>query len=149
MASTYLPTLNWPIYSGWTAYTPVIPKVYWDVYSQEQRIKWLFCNTDKLQHYMDYIAELTNEWVLEYSEGVQEELDNFSALIESGYKEALNAWIERDLPDVIAKAIKMVFFGLTMDGYFCAYIPKSWQGIQFDTIMDYSSDNYGHLVLKY
>lgn len=149
MATTYLPTLNWPIYSGWTAYTPVIPKVYWDVYSQEQRIKWLFCNTDKLQHYMDYIAELTNQWVLEYSEGVQEQLDNFAALIEAKFKPALDEWMQKCLPDYIEQAIKMVFFGLTMDGYFCAYIPKSWKGIQFDTVMDYSSDNYGRLVLKY
>lgn len=149
MASTYLPILNWPIYSGWSAYTPVIPKLYWDAISAEQRLKQLCCNYDKLEHYMDYIAELTNNWVLEYVQKTQEQLDNFDKLIKDGYKKALDEWIERDLPDFITQAIKMVFFGLTDDGYFCAYIPKSWQGIQFDTIMDYSNDNYGRLVLKY
>ena len=34
-------------------------------------------------------------------------MDNFAQLIEDGYKEALDAWIERDLPEVIEKAVKM------------------------------------------
>ena len=44
---------------------------------------------------------------------------------------------------------KGVHFGLTNDGYFCAYIPDSWSFITFDTIMDTSDPLYGHLVLQY
>lgn len=51
--------------------------------------------------------------------------------------------------DAIDKAIKMVFFGLTDDGYFCAYIPQSWSDIQFGTIMDFDSENFGKLTLSY
>ena len=33
-----------------TEYTPVIPKIYWDVYSQEESYKWLCLEYDKLMH---------------------------------------------------------------------------------------------------
>lgn len=35
-----------------TEYTPVIPKIYWDVYSQEERYKWLCLEYDKIMHYL-------------------------------------------------------------------------------------------------
>lgn len=146
---TYLPGLNFPIYSGWTQYTPVIPKLYWDVYSAEQRIKMLCMNFDKVEHYLDYVATLMNDWNIEFSEEMQEQIASMWEFINDGYKKAISEWFKEDLPDIISAAIKMVFFGLTDDGYFCAYIPSSWNGIVFDTISDYLSDNYGCLVLKY
>lgn len=149
MPLSYLPTLNWPIYSGWSAFTPTIPKMYWDVYSQEQTIKELCCNYSKLQQYMDYIAKLTNDWVKEFTDATDEELDNFMKLIESGYKDALNKWIERDMPDIIKQATKMVYFGLTLDGYFIAYIPDSWDDVVFDTGFNYGEDTYGRLILRW
>lgn len=51
--------------------------------------------------------------------------------------------------DAIGQAIKMVFFGLTDDGYFVAYIPDSWKDFTFDTIMDLHSDDFGKLVIIY
>ncbi len=149
MPLSYLPTLNWPIYSGWSAFTPTIPKMYWDVYSQEQTIKELCCNYSKLQQYMDYIAKLTNDWVKEFTDASDEELDNFMKLIESGYKDALDKWIARDLPDIVKAAIKMVYFGLNSDGYFVAYIPDSWKEINFDTGAIYGRSDYGRLKLRY
>lgn len=54
---------------------------------------------------------------------------------------------------IISKAIAtMVFFGLTDDGYFIAYIPASWGDITFETsgydafIPDME---FGHLCLAY
>ena len=49
--------------------------------------------------------------------------------------------------ELIGDSIKLVWFGLTDDGYFVAYIPESWDEITFDTVMDYASEYYGHLVL--
>ena len=49
-----------PPYWGWTTYTPVIPKLYWDVYSQEERIKRLCMEYDKLTHYASFIANQVN-----------------------------------------------------------------------------------------
>lgn len=72
--ATYLPGLNFPIYSGWTQYTPVIPKLYWDVYSAEQRMKNLCCEYDKMVHYLDFLAETLNEYADGVEERVAEEL---------------------------------------------------------------------------
>ena len=47
----------------------------------------------------------------------------------------------------------MVFFGITDDGYFVAYIPESWDDITFNTTgLDINlpiQPEYGHLVLSY
>ena len=55
--------------------------------------------------------------------------------------------------EIISKAIKNVFFGLTQSGYFVAYIPDSWSDITFNTtgydIETEIQKDYGHLVLSY
>lgn len=51
--------------------------------------------------------------------------------------------------DAISEDIKMVFFGLSDDGYFVAYIPNSWACITFGTILDCESPDYGKLTLSY
>ena len=57
------------------------------------------------------------------------------------------------MEEIIAQYIKMVFFGLTDDGHFVAYIPDSWNDIQFSTSQydDFTSlaPDYGHLILSY
>lgn len=52
--------------------------------------------------------------------------------------EQLQAWVEESFNRVA----KFVTFGLTDDGYFCAYIPESWKDVEFDT-----SEN-GELILR-
>ena len=57
--------------------------------------------------------------------------------------------IERIIRDYIATAI---FFGLTENGYFVAYIPESWNDIKFGTTgvdTDVSGAEFGRLVLSY
>ena len=145
----YLPGLNFPIYSGWTQYTPVIPKLYWDVYSAEQRMKQLCMSFDKVEHYLDYVAALMNEWNLEFSEEVEEELTKMWDEIHSGYKEAINNWIVNDLPGIIQAAVNMVFFGCSEDGHYTVFIPESWESIMFNTGYDYSDKNtYGRLIFE-
>lgn len=81
---------------------------------------------------------------------VKTELDKFKNgnYLESTLIVALGKWIDANLTEMVSRIVKYVFFGLTDDGYFCAYIPPSWQFLNFDTIMD-NSENYGHLVLKW
>ena len=81
---------------------------------------------------------------------VSDELDKFKNgdYLESTLIVALGKWIDANLQEMVAKIVKYVFFGLTDDGYFCAYIPNSWKFLNFDTIMD-NSANYGHLVIKW
>ena len=106
-------------------------------------------------------------WVKDIAKGVNGSLEQveeneraiarleelFEKFQESGfddyYREQIHEWVQANMEPIISDAIKMVWFGLTDDGYFCARIPKSWAGLIFDTNVDYGSDNYGCLVLKY
>lgn len=146
---SYLPTLNWPIYSGWTAFTPTIPKLYWDAYSQEQRIKMLCKNFSKAEQYLDYIAQMTNDWSGEYTEEVQQKLDEFEALLDFGSETTITNWINNNLDFIFEQVVKQVYFGLTLDGHFVAYIPDGWDDIIFDTGMVYGLDTYGRLILRW
>lgn len=143
---TYLPGLNFPIYSGWTQYTPVIPKLYWDVYSAEQRMKQLCLSYDKVEHYLDYMADMMNQWNIEFTEELEKELADMWQQIHDGYEDAILKWFQEDFFKLVAK---QVFFGLTLDGYLVAYIPDSWEDIMFDTGMNYSLDTYGRLILRW
>ena len=67
-------------------------------------------------------------------------------------KEAFSEWMKKNALDLIGDLVKMVFFGLTDDGYFVSYIPDSWDDIQFGTTgLDDFPDgiDYGHLTLSY
>ena len=64
---------------------------------------------------------------------------------------AITAWLSKNARDIIGKMVKNVWFGLTDNGYFVAYIPESWDDIIFKTTgYDFETalqENFGHLVL--
>ena len=65
---------------------------------------------------------------------------------------ALYKWSVKNTEEIIGNAIKMVFFGITDDGYFVAYIPDNWSGIRFGTTgLDVFPEgvDFGHLTLTY
>lgn len=65
---------------------------------------------------------------------------------------ALKKWITVNVPEIIGNMIKTVFFEITDDGYFIAYIPDSWSDIVFNTTgldIIIPGFDYGHLVLTY
>lgn len=136
-------------YGSFTLNTPTIPKFYWDVYSQEERLKHICCELEKLRQYADMLGVNVN-W---NHDAIIELQEQFKKFMESGffdyYAAQIEKWINDNMERIISEAIKMVFFGLTPDGYFCAYIPKSWAGIMFDTGANYGSDDYGCLILEY
>lgn len=138
-----------PSFLGWTEFTPVIPKMYWDVKSAEQRTKVMCEQLHKLACYAEMLCEKGN---LNRAD-IDELTEQFNKFMESGfndyYAEQIKAWVNEHMQSIIEQAIKMVFFGLTQDGYFCAWIPNSWTGIMFDTVANYLDENYGCLVLKY
>lgn len=65
------------------------------------------------------------------------------------YLDSIINWIDKNLQELVARIVKYVSFGLTKDGYFVAYIPPTWEFLQFDTIVDVNSELYGHLVLQW
>lgn len=86
---------------------------------------------------------------------LQKEMDLVQAELEkvkngqymSVYIEALAKWIDANLQQLVARVVKYVFFGLSANGHFVAYIPPTWDFIGFDTIMQPDNPMYGHLVM--
>ena len=142
-------TNNIPPFWGWTSYTPVIPKMYWDVYSQEERIKRLCRDHDKLIHYASYLAELIGQNKEDIKE-LREYIDKFiNHEFDDALAEKIAKWVDEHLQFIFTHTIRQVYFGLTQDGHFVAYVPDSWSDIVFDTGADYNLDTYGRLILRW
>lgn len=66
--------------------------------------------------------------------------------------EGIKEWIAENFYDIVSKMIQTVWFGLTDDGYFVAYVPESWRDVVFKTTgLDIDiplQPEYGHLVLQ-
>lgn len=65
------------------------------------------------------------------------------------YLNSIKKWIDENLQELVAGIVKYVSFGLSSDGKFVAYIPKTWDFLQFDTIITPESELYGHLVMRW
>ena len=87
-----------------------------------------------------------------------ESLENAIKQLERGNlpEEMVNSIIEivqKDIVDLVGEMVKFVFFGLTDDGRFVAYIPEPWNEIIFNTteydIRIEGVTEFGRLVLSY
>ena len=138
-----------PRFSFWDPGTWTIPKLYWDAFSQEQRIHAICKQLAKIIGYADYISNQVNENSTDISE-----LQNlFEQFMESGfddyYAEQNERWINDNLAYLFETLAKQVYFGINEQGYFTAYIPESWDDIVFDTGAQYGIDTYGRLILRW
>ena len=70
-----------PSYTGFRQYTPVVPKLYFDVDSPEQGLIKLLKELDKLAHYASYLAELIDRINAASPEEVKKEIDRLEARI--------------------------------------------------------------------
>lgn len=102
-------------------------------------------NVDDLEH-----------WKTEHEKEYEELKEFYDNLMEGELtpelEEALYKWVVDNTTEIIGRAIKTVFFGLTNDGYFVAYIPESWSDITFGTsgLDDFPAGiDFGHLTLTY
>ena len=144
MSTYYLQPFIWAPTANHT-----LPSFYWNVYSNEQRIKYLCMLCDDLCNYQNSVQKSVNSLG-----DRQTELEQiFTKFKESGfndyYREMLEKWLDENLPWLWRTFATQVFFGLTDDGYFCAYVPESWSDIQFDTGAVYGRSDYGRLILKF
>ncbi len=65
------------------------------------------------------------------------------------YLDSIINYINNNLKELVGDIVKFVVFGLSQDGHFVAMIPDTWNFIHWDTIMDYNSPLYGHLVMRW
>lgn len=98
--------------------------------------------------------------ILQWIQDTQPTIDDLQHLYEQiisgnlpeGMKEGMRIWMENNALDLVGQLVKMVFFGITDDGYFVAYIPENWSDITFATTgldITIPGIDYGHLVLEY
>lgn len=129
--------------------TPTIPKFYWDVKSQEQRIKVMCC---LIQQLIDQYGS-TDSQIQKNADDIAELQELFRKFQESGfddyYEQQVIKWIDDNIAILYQQLAKQVFFGLTSDGHFCAYVPDSWSDITFDTGAVYGTETYGRLILRF
>lgn len=98
-----------------------------------------------------YINDLidSDKEIINDIDALKAEMDEVLAFM-AKYREEAEKIIKEEIEKYIAT---MVFFGITDDGYFVAYIPESWKNITFNTTgLDINLDlqpEYGHLVLSY
>lgn len=103
---------------------------------------WLLETVDRIQR----------EWEAKYPEW-EARLDHQDELI-AEIKKQLDEIVQLSpgfMEQLIAGAIKNVWFGINKSGYFVAYVPESWRSIQFattgyDTAVPTQLE-YGHLCL--
>lgn len=58
-------------------------------------------------------------------------------------------WADKNLPAMVCEMVRFVWFGLTPDGHFCAYVPANWGWLTFKTGTDITEPEYGHLIITY
>lgn len=112
-------------------------------------------------------SELVNQWAAytnqmnlnfaKLSAEVKGELTEMAGLLEAIkngeyvdlYLDSIKSYIDENLQNFVADLVSYVTFGISNDGHFVAYIPRTWQFLKFNTIDDPSSPLYGHLTLQY
>ena len=133
----------------WEPPTWVIPKMYWDTMSFEQRTHAICRQIEKLMTYADYLG-VNLDYTTDELLALKAEFEKFK---ESGfndyYLDQIEKWVNDNLETLYKLLVRQVFFGLTEEGYFVAYIPESWDDIVFDTGAVYGNDEYGRLILRW
>lgn len=145
----YVPPNPVPLWPAFFPSAPVVPKLYYDALSPEQRIKKLCEELHRLCEYANMLGENIN---LDHTaiEQLQSDFQRFiDGEYDQYYKAVIYKWIQDNFADLISAGVRQVYFGLTSDGYFCAYIPDSWDEITFDTGAVYGRSDYGRLILRF
>ena len=111
-----------------------------------------------LKKMKDLLARMDSmdEWRTEYEEAY-EDYKKLVEDVEAGtfppsIVGAFNKWMSENALDLVGAMVKMVFFGITDDGYFVAYMPEGWDDITFNTSgydIALAGYDFGHLVLSY
>lgn len=111
-----------------------------------------------LKHMKELLAALADldEWRAEHEKEYEELKKLYDDIVNGDFPPemygALHKWVVENSTSIIAELVKMVFFGITDDGYFVAYIPESWTDIIFGTtgLDDFPVGvEYGHLTLSF
>lgn len=114
---------------------------------------WLIKTVKQLCELVDGLEDWKTEHVEEY-----EQLKAlYDALMSGNFPESISnafeKWMKINAIDLVGEMVKNVFFEISDEGYFIAWIPDGWDDIIFNTTgLDITlalQPDYGHLVLSY
>lgn len=119
----------------------------------ELNLDWVIAAVKELLSEVDNL----HSWKDTHEEEYEQLKELYDQIISGNFpdsvKHAFYNWMTENAADIVGNMVNMVIFNITDDGYFVAYIPESWDEIQFGTTgLDTYSDiqpEYGHLVLSY
>ena len=144
---------HFPWFDDWLEFSGAIPSIYWNVYSEEQRYKFLCKRLQMLVEYaskMGMQLNLQGDAINELAEELANFKETFADDFEEYYKQRICQWLNDNLICMIGQAAKFVQFGLTDDGYMAIHIPFNWDFLEFYTPMEYDNqETYGKLCIKY
>ena len=126
-----------PWYNDKADYNTNAPSYYDDLARKQGLIKEL---ANRIWEYDQILAEKLKEvedTLQHYTDIIDGKVENFDEIIVTKTEK----WLSENMEDILTEAVKIVWFGLTDDGYFMAVIPENWSDVQFDTT------NEGQLML--
>lgn len=126
-----------PRYPSDSDYTTNAPSYYDDLARKQKLIKELAFKIWEYDQILAKKLQEVEETLQKYADILDGKIDDFDRIILDKTKN----WLDENMEDILTEAVKLVWFGLTDDGYFMAVIPKGWKDVQFDTSED------GHLML--
>lgn len=123
-----------PFFNPWMLANPTMPKMYWEVKSQEQLIANLYCIMDALKDTLNDDIEQTNANT-DAIEQIQKTIDS----IENGeyldkYIDGLGEYIDENLIAFVGRLAAYVFPEFYWDGSswrFALVIPEDWTWLKF------------------
>lgn len=130
---------------GMPGYTGLDSMTFDQMRTPEDQIHWLYLYAVGLAN-----TKAEKEAVEALFAKVWEQFNEFKEHgFDDYYADQIAEWIKNNAERVIKDMLLTgVWFGLTDDGYFCAYKPESWSDIEFDTGMVYGRSDYGRLILR-
>lgn len=130
--------------------TPVVPEIYWDVYTGEQRWKTICCRLEGIISYCEEMKDVVNvnsEDIASMKTLLEEIRDGKYADI---YLDAVANYIDTNLVSFVARIARYAFPQLVWDGSAWRYsivVPTSWDWLRFK--WEYMDDGTYHLTLNY
>ena len=97
-----------------------------------------------------------DDWKAAHEQEYQQLKDLYDAVMAGNFPpsviQGFSTWMKQNGLELVGQLVKMVFFGITDDGYFVAYIPEYWDDIIFNTTgydLQLAGYDFGHLTLSF